>query len=198
MSGLEFLEEFSANAGVPAQQNAESTQPAVDSRAAFDEGYNCGWQDGAASIECDVARQQQALAEAFQEVKFTYFEARQHILNSVRPVLEAMVDVALPKAMAPTLGAHVVDLLDGLASKVESTVVLTCAPESEAMLREVAEAEANFPITIETEATLTASQVVLHFDQGQSRIDLDGVLSAIRASIDDFYASPTKEAAAHG
>lgn len=199
MSNSAFLEEFSgAQRQVSRQESgpmAPSDQP--DSRASFDEGYNCGWQDGVASVENDEGKQRAALSEALQELKFTYFEARQHVLQSVRPVLEAMVDVALPKVVAASLGAQLVELLEGFSKKLESTAILSCAPENEAMLREAAEAAVDLPITIETEATLTATQVVLHFEQGQSRIDLDATLAAIRERIEEFYAEPTEEFADH-
>lgn len=199
MSSASFLEEFSGGHKSASADHNSTNSPTIqaDSRAAFDEGYNCGWQDGVASVENDEGKQKAALAEALQEIKFTYFEARQHVLKSLRPVLEAMVDTALPQAVATSLGAHVVELLQGFSTKLESTAVLTCAPENETMLREAADTAVDFPIEIVTEATLTANQVVLHFEEGQSRIDLDATLASIRTSIDEFYADPTEEYAKH-
>lgn len=199
MSSASFLEEFSGGHKATANgSDALSSQTAqADNRAAFDEGYNCGWQDGVASVESDEGKQKAALAEALQEIKFTYFEARQHVLKSLRPVLEAMVDTALPRATANSLGAHVIELLQGYSGNLESTAILTCAPQNEAMLREAAEAAIDFPIEIVTEATLAENQVVLHFDEGQSRIDLDATLASIRKSVEEFYAEPAEEYAKH-
>lgn len=194
-----FLEEFS---GPPAPSTGVAggtkQEDAASARAAFDEGYNCGWQDGAASVENDEGKQRAALAEAVQELKFTYFEARQHVMKSLRPVLEAMVNVALPEVAVPSLGGHLVECLEGLANKQQSEVVLRCAPENETMLKEAAEQAVDFPIIIETETTLASTQVVLHFEQGQSNIDLEAILASIREAVSAFYETPNEGLRDHG
>ncbi|WP_170157946.1 hypothetical protein [Litoreibacter meonggei] len=166
-------------------------------RASFDEGYKCGWQDAAAATEDQDREVRESLSSALQALNLTYFEARQHTMQSVRPVLEAMVEAVLPQLLAKSLGGRVVEVLDEVAESREPSVTIACAPESVEMLRELVANTIKFPVTVEPETTLTTSQAILHLDDGQARIDLDETLQSLRDSINAFFETPELMEAKH-
>jgi len=98
-----------------------------------------------------------------------------------------MADVILPQLLAESLGGRVVEALDALAQTIEAPVTISCAPEVEEMLRELVAEVVTFPIAIETEPTLTASQALIKLDDGQVSVDLDAALTALRQSIETFF-----------
>lgn len=197
MSKIPYLEDF-ASGGVDLEaQSLGGSLGSSDHRASFDEGYKCGWQDGAAASESEERELRESLSSALQALNFTYFEARQHAMQSVRPVLEAMVDAVLPRLLAESLGGRVVEALDGVAQTIEPPVTLSCAPEVEEMLRDLVAGAVTFPVSIVAEPTLTASQAILHLNEGQTSVDLDATLKALRDSIDMFFEQPEKKEVTH-
>lgn len=193
-----LLEDFSdaAVTSRPGASQDPGTKDQADAlRASFDDGYKCGWQDGADAKEDRDAELRESLSAALQELNFTYFEARQHVMMSVRPVLQAMVDAVLPQLLTESLGGRVVELLAELAEKVEPEITVVCAPQVEPMLRQLVADAIKFPVRIDTEETLTPTQAILHLNDGQTHINLDETLSAIRTSVEDFFnPAITKEA----
>lgn len=187
MSKTAFLEDFSMVGADLSKGLVGSGVDASAIRAAFDDGYKCGWQDGVDSINDRDKELREDLSSALQEVNFTYFEARQHVMKSVQPVLQAMVELVLPSLLAQSLGAQVVELLGAMANKSEPAITIACAADTEEMLKELIEASITFPVSLEVEPTLTTSQVVLHLNDGQTRIDFDATLEALRECVASFF-----------
>lgn len=197
MNGMTFLEDFSSGK-TAAMAKGESGQVDTNAqRGVFDDGYKCGWQDGIDSLADNDRDVRESLSAALQELNFTYFEARQHVMQSVRPVLQAMIEAVLPQLISHSLGGRVVEVLGALADNIEHDVVVCCAPETESMLKELLEASVDFPISIEVEQTLTNSQVVLKLNDGQTRVDLEATLDALRECVDTFFGATKIEEAAH-
>ncbi len=197
MSKLPFLEDFSSAGTGAAMQPMGTDDNASELRASFDDGYKCGWQDGTAASESEEREVRDSLSSALQALNFTYFEARQHAMQSVRPVLEAMVDVVLPQLLAKSLGGRVVEVLEGVSQTIEAPVTIACAPQSEEMLNDLVGGIIKFPITVEVEPTLSTSQAILHLNDGQTRIDLDATLEALRECINTFFELPEEKEAEH-
>lgn len=168
----------------PTPQPAPSEDAVKD---AHDQGYKAGWSDGVSSAEGEKSKLTSDIATALQEASFTYFEARQHVLNSMRPLLESMADTILPELGKAGLARKAVDELIDIAEKIETPITLICAPECEAEINDLASRQITFPVVIETEETLTSSQIILSYDNGKTHLDLDLTISKIQQAISDFY-----------
>jgi flagellar assembly protein FliH len=112
-------------------------------------------------------------------------------------VLEAMLDAVLPQLLSKSLGGRVVEILGEAADTIETSVTITCAPESEKLLRELVADVIKFPVVVEAEPTLTASQAIMHLNEGQTSIDLDATLEAVRDCINTFFEVPEEKEVAH-
>lgn len=197
MSKLTFLEDFSTGAGRAPENIADRGASSDDLQASFDEGYKCGWQDGTSATESHDLEIRDGLSSALQALNFTYFEARQHAMQSLRPVLEAMTDTVLPLLLSKSLGGRVIEILEEVSETIEPSVTIICAPESEEMLKELVMGEITFPVTIEAEASLTSSQAILHLNDGQTNLDLSATLDSLRDCVSSFFEEPELKEAEH-
>ena len=169
-------------------------QPAVDTSAlkkeAFDAGYKDGWSDAFDETRTEEGKARSAIASALQELGFTYFEARQHIMKSFQPLITSMVEAVLPSASSAALIPLVQQEMEALAQMVEPPIHLLCAPSNEHELREMIASSTSLPIEVLVEQTLLPSQVQLHFADGFSSIDADATIGRIRTAIEEFFAQP--------
>ncbi len=175
--------------------------PAISEQAvqdAHDEGYKAGYADGLSTADTERTKLTSDIATALQEASFTYFEARQHVMNSMRPLLETMADIILPKLGHASLARNSVDELLAIAEKVEVPIKLYCAEACKTEITELVSRQITFPVEIETEETLTSSQIILSYDNGQTHIDLDLTVSKIQQAISDFYETAHNEQVKHG
>ncbi|EPX77321.1 hypothetical protein [Litoreibacter arenae] len=187
MTKATVFEDFSSDAESPHVTTKVVQADPQQLRGSFDEGYKCGWQDASDAADDQDRDVREALSSALQALNFTYFEARQHIMQSVRPILEAMTDAVLPELLARSLGGRVVEILNDLADATMPPITVACAPECEAMLRELVTETVKFPIEVKVEPTLSPAQAVLQLKGGEVRIDLDATIEAVRECIDTFF-----------
>lgn len=156
-------------------------------RSSFDDGYKEGWVDAQAAAASEQQQINADMATALQEAGFAYFEARQHIFNSMRPLLEAMVQQVLPPLAEETLIHHIIDKVQEIAQVTEPPLTILCSPETEAPLRALVEEQLSFPVDVKPEVTLTASQAMLQFADGQTAIDLGETIAKISTAVENFY-----------
>lgn len=177
------------------QATPQSDQAVSD---AHDEGYKAGYADGLATANTEKTKLTSDIATALQEASFTYFEARQHVMNSMRPLLETMADIILPELGRASLARKTVEELLAVADQVEVPIKLICAEICRDEIADLVSRQVTFPVEIETEETLTSSQIILSYDNGQTHLDLDLTISRIQQAVSDFYETAHNEKVQHG
>lgn len=175
------------------QAETQTISDLVSDRANFDDGYNQGWSDGIASIVNDSKKLNADIALALQEAGFAYFEARQHVLNSMKPLVTELISSVLPTLAQETLVPRVVELVCEVAAKTEPPIKVLCAPSTKTPLEEVISETIEFPVIVEAEETLTTSQAVVQYDDGETSIDSTFLVNEIVAAVDDFYNMSAEE-----
>ncbi|MDA8746701.1 hypothetical protein N9M66_00645 [Litoreibacter sp.] len=196
MGELLQLEDFSAAltnlANVAAQHDTKSLE-----KKSFDSGYRDGWNDAFAEARTQDKKARQDIAGALQELSFTYFEARQHIMGSFRPLLQAMMDGVLPHASKAALIPFVQQEMEALADMVEPPIKIACAPSNVPLLQEIVGKSASLPIDIEAEETLTSTQIQLRYTDGFSSLDTETTVKRIQAAIEQFFTPEQTEEPKH-
>ncbi|WP_299300599.1 hypothetical protein [uncultured Litoreibacter sp.] len=196
MGEMLVLEDF----GVPGIGHAPVSQ-AVDLKAvekgAFDAGYKDGWNDAFEEARTEEGKAQKDIAIALQELGFTYFEARQHILGSFRPLLDAMLHSVLPKASQASLTAMVQQEMTALAEMVEPPIQILCSPINVEQLTELVSANGSPPVNIVAEETLAPSQIQLRYADGFSTLDTEATVKRIQDAVGKFFAADTGEEMKH-
>ena len=164
--------------------------------AAYEEGYGAGWEDAITAQSDARAEREAEVARHLQAIGFGYHEARQHLLQSIKPLLQEIAAVLLPdvarQVLAPTIAQTLMPLAERrLDTPVKLRIAPGCRAEVERMLTA---ASKDVPFIIVEDAALTGGQALVDTGQGESRVDLDGSAAAILGLITDFFDSkPTEQ-----
>ncbi|MCL7466470.1 flagellar biosynthesis protein [Phaeovulum sp. NW3] len=161
---------------------------------AFEQGYAAGWDDAIAAQDAEAAKLRAELGRNLQELAFTYHEARGHVLRALEPLLRDMATKVLPALARDNTARIVLEHLVPVAEELASAPVKVVAhPASLAQIKELLLREADFPLDFAEEPSLGEAQVYLRFRDSELRIDLDGVVEAIRAAISAYFNSNDPE-----
>lgn len=183
----------------PLQPNPSVSQTdAPQAHQSFDDGYKEGWVDAQAAAKSEQDTIDADVATALQEAGFAYFEARQHVFNSMRPLLEAMVTQFIPTLVRDNLVPIIVEKVEALARQTEPPLCILCAPEVEQQLRDVVTANLKFPVEVRAESTLTNTQALLQMSEGEALIDLGKMVSDLETSVAEFYTLTVQKEVANG
>ncbi len=166
--------------------------------AAFEKGYSAGWDDAIAAQDAETTRLRSDLGQNLQSLSFTYHEARQNVLDALRPLLVEMAAKVLPALARDTLAQTVAEQLMPLADEITvRPVTVVASPVSLPQIRELLASERSLPLVFQAEPSLGDCQVYLRFAKTETRVDLDRVVEAIGEAITTYF-SVEKEEAAHG
>lgn len=162
-------------------------------KEAFDEGYRAGWNDAFSEAKTEDTQAHSDIASALQRLDFTYFEARQHLMGSFRPLLDAMLKSVLPHASKESLVGLVQQELTTLTEMVEPPVKLICAPQNIDKIRAILDKKVSMSIDLVAEETLPSSQVQLCYPDGFSTLDTEATIKRIQVAITEFFHSPESQ-----
>lgn len=161
---------------------------------AYESGYSAGWEDAISAGRDDQNRIGTELANNLQKLAFTFHEARNHILQSVKPLVVQLSTRLLPevahKVLAPVLHDTLMPLIDSLANE---PIHIVLNPISRPAVEHLLEKVAGVPLTIEEEPTLGEGQAYLRFGEVEHHIDLDQAVADIIRATQDFFEYAYKE-----
>jgi len=187
MSIVHLLEDFDA-----AREGHEVTLTDVsleDERlAAFETGYQAGWDDAVKAQAEDARRITADLAQNLQDLSFSYEEAHAAVMQALRPLLTQMTTAVLPRLAQESLGPRIAEMLDELArDQGRRAVTITASPDDAPRIAHLLEARPDIGATLTEDDTLGPGQVSLRFGEAEHEIDLAEVLAGIDAAILGFF-----------
>ncbi|TYB87883.1 ABC transporter ATP-binding protein [Oceaniovalibus sp. ACAM 378] len=194
------LEEFDGPGRTTGLPDLESltTPPEQDALAAFDKGYAAGWEDAAKATRQEQEQSKTAVAQSLQDLGFTYQEARAHVMRSLTPLVSGMLTRLLPRLIRDTLGARIIEEIDGIADKsADSPIDLLIAPAGADDLRTIIGRITELPLRVVEEATVPEGQIFLRLGLTEREIDLSGALDSISAALNGLDSLNRKESV-HG
>jgi len=155
--------------------------------AAFETGYQAGWDDAVKAQAEDARRITADLAQNLQDLSFTYEEARVAVMQALRPLLLQMTTAVLPRLAQESLGPRLAEMMHDLARshgdlRTEIAVSAADAPRLAHLLDTDPALEADL---IEDD-TLGPGQVYLRIGETEQEIDLGEVLAGNNAAIRGF------------
>ena len=185
MSIAHLLEEFGElTDGVPLAMTDVSLEE--ERLAAFEKGYQAGWDDAVKAQSEDVRRITTDLAQNLQDLRFTYEEAYGAVMTALRPLLMEMAGAVLPRLASESLAPRIVEMLHEQArAQGRQPVEIAAAPEDLPRLAHLT--EDGLDITLAADDTLGAGQVYLRFGESEAEIDLPGVIADISAAVSAFF-----------
>jgi flagellar biosynthesis/type III secretory pathway protein FliH len=167
--------------------------------AAYEKGYNAGWEDAAAAQDDDLIRLRNELGRNLQDLSFTYHEAHSHVLRTLEPLLKDMVGKVLPAIAREALGQVVLEHLRPLAVELATgPMEITTHPDNVSAVEDLVVEKAGFPVAVRGEPSLGLGQVHFRIGASERKVDLDGAIAAISEAVSGFFVVEKKEVKAHG
>ncbi|GAW36395.1 hypothetical protein RA2_03465 [Roseovarius sp. A-2] len=156
--------------------------------AAFETGYQAGWDDAVKSQKEDERRITADLAQNLQDLTFTYEEAYAAVLNALHPLLEQMVATVLPPLSQDTLAPRLAEILQEKAlDHGRQPIVIAAAPGDMNRMETLTETLPGLDITLAEDDTLAPGQIFLRFGETEEEVNLDSVLRAIEHAVSGFF-----------
>ncbi|MBE2278041.1 MAG: flagellar biosynthesis protein [Rhodobacteraceae bacterium] len=156
--------------------------------AAYEQGYQAGWDDAAAARSADQAGIAADLARNLQALSFTYQEARAHILSGLEPLMTEMVERLLPETARETLAPLVLEKLMPMAEELgDQPVHLLLNPSSRTAVENLVTQATGLPLCIVEEPTLAEGQAYLRLGAAEAKVDLTRASSEIAAAVHAFF-----------
>lgn len=182
-----LLEDFSNSdrAAAEARQGALSAADAEALRSeAYGQGYQAGWDDAINSRSEEEAAVEADLARHFQEMSFSFHEARAHLVQSIEPLLEEILQVFLPDVVRATMGERILQTLEPLIAEASSTPVeIRVAPGQKDSIESRLSGAPLSSFSIAEEETLSDGQAFLRLGKAERKVDLTEAMNDVRASL---------------
>lgn len=160
---------------------------------AYDKGYRAGWDDAVQAHSDGQDAISAELARNFKTLGFTFQEARGHVLQSIRPLLNEMVARLLPEIARDTIAPIALQVLMPLAdAATDAPMELVIHPSARAAVEHLLAAAHNLPVTLIEETSLGEGQAFLRLAGSETQIDLDSAIKDISAAIRNFYDLPER------
>lgn len=156
--------------------------------AAFEKGYQAGWDDCVKSQVEDGRRITADLVQNLQDIGFTYEEVRAEIMEAMQRLLQQITQTVLPPLSHAMLVPHVTEILhDLLETNVRQPVQLTAGPADLAILRRLSAEMPDLACTLTEDQTLASGQVFVRLGESERALDMPDVLLRIEHAISGFF-----------
>lgn len=154
----------------------------------YEAGYQTGWDDAAKSLDEENARVKSEFARNLEDLGFTYQEARSHVLSSLEPLLQQMLQVVLPKALEDTIGPLVSEAMMPLAADLaDNPIAVLVSPGSRPALEAFLAGAGAVPFEIVEKDTLPDGQIYLRSRGSERKVDLTGAVERITQAVNALY-----------
>lgn len=173
-------------------------QDTAESAEAYETGYKAGWDDAIRAAKEEGTHVSTEFARNLRNLGFTFHEARSHVVQSVAPLVHAMVEKVFPRALAETVTHRVLEEIHPLAQDLgEEPVEILVAPSRLEFVSRITEDVPSVPVRVVAEESLTDGQVHLRLGKSERRIDLDEAIARLSQSMRNL-AELNREALNHG
>jgi hypothetical protein len=181
------LEVFAPNSERAAKEDEPDPAVAAAQKEAYERGYMEGSAATAERIEAEQAQLRSQLVEAIRDMEMSYSEARFAVLDSIKPVLDSLIEILAPMLAREGLGPAVVDLATRyIASAPSSELRIAVAAENVEAIEEATRGISTNPIVV-VDHTLSPFTARLFWAEGFDQINLDECIAEIRSAMDSFY-----------
>ena len=182
------LEDFAQPSAVPDSPSHAPDLTEADRIAAYETGYQAGWDDAARAETTEQDRIGADFARSLQEISFTFHEARAHVIQSMHPLLEQLTGRLLPELLHDALGPTILEELRPLIDEAaDAPIELVVAPASRAALEPHLAGAGSAAIELREEPSMAEGQAHLRIGKTERQIDLSGALDSIKAAFDALF-----------
>ena len=199
MTHLLQLEDFGAairHHGIGHDFGAEPAAPPAPTPAeieamkltTYEQGYKAGWDDAEQSVSDQSTHIGAEFARNIQDLGFTFYEAKTHVMKSLEPLLIEIVSKVLPRLISETLGQTILEELLPFAEELsDAPLQIVVAPSGRSVIEGLVDASLTIPMDIIEEPSLAEGQVYLRMGAIEKKIDMDSAIERIAKAIASIY-----------
>ncbi len=155
---------------------------------AYESGYKTGWNDALKSDEAEQEKIGVEFSRNLQDLGFTFHEARTHVMNTLEPFLNGIVEKILPQTFAQSIGQTVLEELLNVADQnIDAPIEIVTAPANLPTLERFLPQETSLPFTLTEEPSLAEGQIFLRSGNIEKRVDFAEAQSRIKTAIQDLF-----------
>ncbi|SFS87757.1 flagellar assembly protein FliH [Sulfitobacter marinus] len=195
MTLAHLYDEFQEELETDGMNSPQLATTAEENLQAFENGYQSGWQDATTAHGAEQERVLAELTQNFQDMQFTYHEARSKLLVSLRPIATAMLEKLLPGVSREALRSNLIEQIsEVLAQSTEDSIEINVAPESLSAVQGIVDNQKDLPFTIKENADLGSAQADLRSSGLERHIDIDDMCERITQTLSAFVEQSGSEA----
>lgn len=159
----------------------------------YEKGYAAGWEDAAAAQAQDEQKASAELSRNFQTLSFTYLEAKTHVLQALRPLLNALVGALLPELARETLAPTVLETLMPIAETLaDAPITIVLNPQARVAVEVMLKDATGLPLHIIEEPSLGEGQVFLRVGDCETEVNLERAINDIAQAVRNFFELPER------
>ncbi len=154
---------------------------------AFSKGVKTGAEAASKAFEGEKIRSLAPILEALNDIGFSQAEARQAAINSLAPLISAMIETALPACAAAGFNTEVVRRVMEMVQKlpVEKIKVLVPIDAVDSITKMLTPAKANCEVIADD--SLTPLEARIEWAAGFEQLDISTVLATITSAVQEFF-----------
>ncbi len=155
----------------------------------YENGYAAGFADATTVAAAADERLRQDLVQALTDMTFTYREAQQDIMESLRGLITALIQSILPHCITESVTRQIVDLVLATQTATSSKTITVHVHPDQLCAVQGATAEIGEIVTVMTDASLTPNAAWIGQAGAETYLDMDQLLaeiSAILTSLTDY------------
>ncbi len=178
----------SRNDREPTDSGAHDDQEEEANLAAFEKGYQAGWDDATRAHEDSRQATLSELSQTFQDMSFTYQEVFSKVTLAMRPLLTSIVTKLLPEAARQSMGAHILAEVSGLLkSQSDGICEIVVTPDALPVVEDIASRAPQLPFQFSTDPDLSGGRAFIRNGDAEREIDLESVQRSIAEAVEAFF-----------
>lgn len=153
--------------------------------AAYEAGYQSGWDDCAAAEREGLKHVKAELARNLRDLAYTYHEARMHMMSALEPFLRELFESVLPSIVGKaTVEVVIEEIVEAAGDVLDIPAEVTVAPSEAELFRSLLPDSLPMPVALRVEETLAEGQVYVRLGQAEKKIDLTRILARLTSALD--------------
>jgi flagellar biosynthesis/type III secretory pathway protein FliH len=183
---IQKYEEF-GNDPISSDQSVDNRLEAEKIRS-FEDGYKAGWEDAVEAQTKNQKKLTSGLTNNLQEISFGYHEARNSLLQELRPLFEAIGEKFLPEIGRSSLGPIIAEEIQKLGKEqCDHPIEIVTSSADFDFLKELLEDVISDPFTLSSDQGLAEGQVFLRLGAIEKEIDFEKLILEIRRCIENLF-----------
>lgn len=152
----------------------------------YDDGYTAGFAAATAAADAADQRLRQDLVQTLTDMTFTYREAQQDVMDSLRGLIMALVETILPHCIAKSVTPRIVDLVIARHQANPALAITLHVHPDQLRAVQAATAEISEIVTVAMDASLTPNAAWIGQADSETYLDMDQLLTDITSAMSNL------------